>query len=198
MKTILMAGAALMLGAAPIAATAQGMNTQTNTMNQRGTGMMDAQQKAMYDSWNPDQKADYDRWPADQQSYYWTLDPVQQQAFMILTPDQRMRIYSMAPEQRTMAWQAIAKQMNGATPMNNSMAGQNTMGQNTMGQNSMGQSSAMAGSSMGTSMNSNSQVRYVSRQILQSGVNAVQPSEYPVCTAQITDSCINPRAVPNR
>lgn len=128
---------------------------------------MDDTQKTAYDAWPPEKRTDYDAWPVTYRSYYWTLTPSQQNAYWVLTADQKAKIYAMTPEQRKVAWDAIEKQMTAAQTQPASAA------------------SASAGD-----MDDNS---------AESGPMTAPPTgaaqqEYPVCSATVKDSCINPRA----
>ena len=99
MRRILIAGAALMLGAAPMAVHAQEMTVE----------MTEAQQ-ADYDGWSPAKKGEFATWPVSYQTYYWTLTPTQQDAYWTLTVEQRAQIAAMSPMQQQQAWSAIESQ----------------------------------------------------------------------------------------
>lgn len=128
---------------------------------------MSAQQQGMYDTWPADRRAMYDGWPHDAQMYFWTLEPMQMDGWWMLNNDQRLRIVAMNPQQRMAAWQSINAQMGGSSSAN----------------------TAMARTSASANMNSN--VRFVSNEMVQSAP-AAHNGEYPLCTDGRTDNCMNP------
>lgn len=105
MRRLLIAGAALMLGAAPVAIHAQDMAPQMTDM-----------QQSQYDSWPAERQAEYMAWPAEYQTYYWTLTPTQQDAYWMLTVDQRSQIAAMTPMQQQQTWTAIEAQIAARAP----------------------------------------------------------------------------------
>ena len=194
MKNILMAGAALMLGAAPLAATAQDMSS-SDMMEDSASYEMTAAQMASYEGWPANYRTMYDGWPMDRQTSYWLLpeaqqtdfwmlEPMEQQAFWLLTTEQRNKLYAMNADQRGAAWDAVT------TQMRKQMQGNSASASNTMGNSTMSNSGSMA--------SNNGQVRYVKKEIVQGGARATQPADYPVCSATVTDSCINPYAAGQR
>lgn len=175
MKILILAGAAaIAVAALPGAAGAQQTMPQNMPMNDGMAMKMNAQQKTMYDAWPMDQRTTFDSWPDNYRTYYWTLTPAQQKGWWALTDDQRTRVYAMAPEQRTAAWMAIEKQMMG-------MPASNASG------TAMAATTAAAGASMGGP-------RFVSGEVVQSTpASTIAKGEYPLCSATVMDSCINPR-----
>ncbi|WP_144095500.1 hypothetical protein [Croceicoccus sediminis] len=181
MKAFLKAGAALMLGAATIAAptiaTAQDAVGGTNSIqDKRGYDALDAAQKAEYDAWPAeyqtvylgwpedyqvsywgwpaDYRTAYWAWPNDYQSYYWELEPSQQEAWWALTPEQRGKILAMTPEQQMAAWDSINAQIAASEKPEMVMASKTTV----------------------------------------ESAPAPRTGEYPICGGDIQDSCIQPRA----
>ncbi|QNE04529.1 hypothetical protein [Croceicoccus marinus] len=106
MRRLLITGAALMLGAAPVAIHAQDMAPQ-----------MTAMQQSQYDSWPAERQAEFMGWPTEYQTYYWTLTPTQQEAYWMLSVDQRSQIATMTPMQQQQTWTAIEAQLSSQPPM---------------------------------------------------------------------------------
>lgn len=130
---------------------------------------MTEMQKADYDSWDETQRTAYDGWDLAAQQYYWTLSDAERGAWWMLTNDQRMRVMAMTPTQRTAAWSSIMAQVNGTT--------------------------TPAATTAAADTTATSEVRYVSNEMAQTTPMAEQPSEYPVCSKDVQDSCINSWAV---
>lgn len=193
MRKLLMAGAALMLGVAPLAVQAQDAVGGTNTIaDKRGYDSLDDlddMQRAEYDAWPatyqtaygewpseyraaywgwPDNyRTSYWTWPGEYQDYYWTLEPEQQTAYWVLTNDQRAKMAAMTPAQRTAAWTSIQNQMAG-TPATTTTTTSTPANTGTMSGN----------------------VRYVSNEMVQA-TPAARSGEYPICNGDNDDSCIN-------
>lgn len=164
MRTTILTGVAALALALP--AAAQQTNAEARA---EASTAMDATQQSAYDGWPADRQAAYDRWPADIQDYYWTLDPRQQRGWWALTDEQRAQIHAMTPDQRTAAWAQIAAQMSGraSTPPPASPA-------------------SASASAAGTG-----NMRFVESEMVQ---NVPAPkAEYPICSREIQDGCINPR-----
>lgn len=181
MKTFLKASAALMLGAATVAAptiaTAQDAIGGTNSVqDKRGYDALDEAQKAEYDAWPAeyqtaylgwpmdyqtsywgwpaDYRTAYWAWPNDYQTYYWDLEPSQQEAWWALTPEQRGQILAMTPEQQLAAWESINAQIAASEEPETLMASDTTV----------------------------------------MDAPAPRAGEYPICGGDVQDSCIQPRA----
>jgi len=198
MKTLPKTVAAILLGTATIAAPAIGpvmAHAQdavggTNSIHdKRGYDALDDAQKAEYDAWAPeyqtvylgwpveyqtvywgwpvDYRTVYWTWPADYQTYYWSLTPDQQTAYWMLTADQRAQIAAMTPEQQAAAWDAITTQL-AASSSKTVAANASAAGQ------------------------ANANVKFVSNPRTEAA--PPPPKEYPICSATITDGCIQPRA----
>jgi hypothetical protein len=126
----------------------------------------------MYSGWPVERQTMFTAWPDTYKTYYWTLTPAQQSGWWVLTDDQRSRVYAMTPEQRTAAWAAISSQM-ANMPANGNMAA--------------------SGGAMAPSTMSSPTAQYVTGEVVQSTGAAARTGEYPLCSATVTDSCINPR-----
>lgn len=96
MRTILKAGAALMLAAAPLAVQAQTM----------AADLTEAQQ-ADYNGWSEAKRGEFATWPTSYQNYYWSLTPTQQDAYWTLTVEERAQIVAMAPAEQSAKWNEI-------------------------------------------------------------------------------------------
>jgi hypothetical protein len=127
-------------------------------------------QQTMYDGWPEERRMTYDGWPMEAQSYYWTLTPEQTEAWWMLTDEQRVRVVGMTDAQQTAAWQSIISQINGTA----------TAPAATQAQTNASSTATTSGD-----------VRFVSNEMVQ---NAPAPhnGEYPVCTANMQDNCMNP------
>lgn len=210
MRTLFLAGAAaLALTAGPMAiaqtttttTTTETMQTQeptstvpgsTNSVkDKRGGYEMTTEQRTVYQTWTTDRQADYDTWPMDYQEYYWTLGEPQQEGYWAMTADQRGRIYEMTPEQQQLAWKSVVAQLNGQTPA--TPAGQ---------ANPPGQGMPTNGVPNPQSANQAVQPAMPADTSYQGGPykGAMTPppadamnKDYPICSATVKDSCINPR-----
>jgi hypothetical protein len=102
MKSLALAGAAVLAVALPASTSAQSMPSDNAAASD---------QQSAYQTWPPERQRSYDAWPADVQSYFWTLTPREQAGWWLLTDDQRTRIHAMTPQQRAQAWNAISAQL---------------------------------------------------------------------------------------
>lgn len=166
MNKLIFAGAAALAFAVP--AAAQDMATTADG----DVYVLSGSQQTMYDGWPVERQTVYTAWPNDYKVYYWTLTPRQADGWWVLTDDQRARVYGMTPEQRVAAWTAIEAQMGGMPSANAS-------------------TTAMAATTAAASANTMSP-RFVSNSVSQTAP-AANTGEYPVCSATVTDSCVNPR-----
>lgn len=132
--------------------------------------MTDVQQSA-YDGWPAERQTIYTAWPDTYKTYYWTLTPTQSNGWWMLTDDQRARVYAMTPEQRVAAWTAIEQQVGNMPSANASATAQ------------VATTAAADASTMGPN--------YVSNAVSQTTPAA--KTDYPLCSATVTDSCVNPR-----
>jgi len=168
MNKLILAGAAALAFIAPVAAQDVAV-----TANGDVYMLTDAQQ-VMYDGWPAERRSVYTTWPNTYQSYYWTLSEPQMNGWWVLTDDQRARLYTMTPEARTAAWTSIEQQMM-SMPSTNASATAHVA------------TTAAATQAMGSP-------RMVSGEVVQSTPAATRANgEYPLCSATVTDSCINPR-----
>ncbi|MGX7951800.1 hypothetical protein ACWPM1_04460 [Tsuneonella sp. HG249] len=131
-------------------------------------------QKPVYDAWPLERRSGYDAWSNDFKVYYWTLTPTQQEGWWMLNDEQRTRLYAMAPEARVAAWESIAKQMASLPSANASATAQ------------VATTAAAANAVAGRDP------QMVSNAVTQT-TPAATAGEYPLCSATVTDSCINPR-----
>ncbi len=163
MRKLLFAGAALMMGTAPVAVYAQDMAPQ-----------MTATQQSQYESWPAERQTEFMGWPAEYQTYYWTLTPTQQDAYWMLSVDQRSKIAAMTPMQQQQTWTAIEAQLASQSTGSTGMSGSTGTAASTSGMQS--------GANM--TMRDNAMVQQIP---------APHQGEYPLCTDGRTDNCINPR-----
>ena len=186
MRTMMLAGAAVLALAVPAVAQDAGAAAETEAAAtaQAAEPMaqadftMSATQQTSYDGWPADRKASYDGWPGGVQEYYWTLTPTQQTGWWALTDAQRVQVFQMTPAQRTSAWAQISAQVSGATPP----AAAASTGAAASASTDMGAASATTSGNM----------RFVASEMVQS---APPPkADYPICEDGVTDGCINPRA----
>ena len=204
MRTFMLAGVtALALVAAPAAVsaqtTAEGPPGSTNTVNdKRGAFEMNTMQRSEYERWPAEQRTMYDGLQSTDQEYYWTLDTRQRDAFRYLNPQQRVVLYQMTPEQQQQAWVAIIGQVQA---MQNSATGQMAGNQTTGSQTASNQATygqpAPGPANAQTNWGERSPA-YTRQEIVQSTPMARQPSEYPICSGDRQDSCINPYAAGRR
>lgn len=109
MKTLLKAGAALMLGAATVAAptiaSAQDAVGGTNTIaDKRGYDALDAAQKAEYDAWPADHQTVYLGWPYEYQTEFWTYPVDYRTAYWGWPADYRTAYWAWPADYRTSYW----------------------------------------------------------------------------------------------
>ena len=133
-------------------------------------------QQTMYDGWPEDRRMAYDGWPMEAQSYYWTLTPAQTEAWWVLTDEQRVRVVGMNEMQREQAWTSIIAQVNGA-PAPSAATPTSTSPNST----------STTANSMATTRGN---IRFVSNERVQSAP-APHQGEYPVCSANQQDNCMN-------
>lgn len=170
MNKLILAGAAALALAVPAAAQDMAVTADGDVY------VMTSTQQTMYDGWPADRRTMYTAWPNDLQTYYWTLTEPQQTGWWALTDDQRARVYAMTPEARVAAWTAIERQMASMPSANASATAQ------------VATSAAAANATVG------GEPRFVSGEVLQTTPAATRANgEYPLCSATVTDSCINPR-----
>ncbi|GGD63250.1 hypothetical protein [Croceicoccus mobilis] len=200
MKNLLMAGAAMMLGAAPMAVHAQDAVGGSNTASDKKADViaqLNAEQQAEFEtlspeyqttyvawpaeyrtsywSWPADSRTTYWTWPTSYQDYYWSLEPAQQNVYWAMTADQRSRIDTMTPAQRAQAWAAINQQM----AANSASASTSTSASTGMSASTTSPKMVMKSGEMAQPM---------------AATPKTPDSEYPLCTDGRTDSCVNPRA----
>ncbi len=169
MKTLILAGAAALALAVP--ATAQDAVAVTANGD---VYVLTPEQDVVYKQWPADRQTAYSDWPNDYKVYYWTLTEPQQSGWWLLTDDQRARLYAMAPEQRTAAWASIEQQMARGPSANASGTAQTAT--------TAAAANATVGSEPGMVAGAATQT-----------TPAATRREYPLCSATVTDSCINPR-----
>ena len=170
---------------------------------------LNADQKSMYDSWPAEQRTSYDSWPADYRSYYWTLTPSQQSGWWRLDDTQRKTMYDMAPADRTTAWSSIEAQMAGAPAPSTSAMSSSTTDAMPSTESGMAGSTAMTPPAMGApgamdhamtgseapaapGMAANSGSTVTTYSAMPGPPPEAMNKTYPVCTAQLQDSCQNP------
>lgn len=169
MNKLILAGAAALAFAAPVAAQDMAVTSDGDVYV-----MTDAQQSA-YDAWPPERQTIYTGWPNTYQTYYWTLTPDQQNGWWVLNDEQRAKVYAMTPQQRVAAWNSIAAQMNGGpAPAASATA-----------------TAATNAAATASSMNP----RFVSNEVVQSispDQAATGPAgDVPICKKGQTDNCMN-------
>lgn len=170
MNKLILAGAAALAFAIPavaqdaVAVTADG-----------DVYVLTPEQQVIYDAWPAERRTIYTAWPNDYRVYYWTLTEPQQNGWWVLTDPQRAQIVAMTPEARVAAWTAIERQMASMPSANASTTAQ------------VATTAAATQGTVGAP-------RMVSGEVVQSTPAATRASgEYPVCSATVTDGCINPR-----
>ena len=169
MHTMIFAGAAALALAIPAAAqdaVAVGANGDVYVLT--------SPQQVVYDAWPAERQTIYTAWPNDYKVYYWTLTEPQQNGWWVLTDDQRTRLYAMTPEQRVTAWTSIESQMASMPSANASTTAQ------------VATTAAAANAVVGR------EPQMVSGAVTQT-TPAARTGEYPLCSATVTDGCINPR-----
>lgn len=96
MRILILAGAALTFGAAPVAIGAQPTAIE----------LTEAQQ-AEYAGWSSAQKDAFATWPTSYQTYFWNLTSVQQDAYWTLPIERRAQIVALSPDEQAQAWSEI-------------------------------------------------------------------------------------------
>jgi hypothetical protein len=170
MNKLILAGAAALALAIPAVAQDMAVDADGNVY------VLTAPQQTIYDTWPADRQTMYTAWPNDYKIYYWTLTEPQQTGWWALTDEQRARLYAMTPEARVAAWASIEKQMASMPSANASTTAQ------------VATTAAAANAVAGR------EPRMVSGEVVQSTPASTRANdEYPLCSATVTDSCINPR-----
>ncbi len=184
MKTILAATAAMGLAIAAVPAAAQ-MSDDMGA-EEMAPMEMNAQQQAKYDAWPKGKQLAYDGWTDETKTYFWTLAPAEMTAWWLLTPDQQSQLMAMSPEAQARAWTSIKSQV--ATTSTGTAATTGT---------SSGTMNSNSGMASTTGTTASGDTRYVSNEMVQNTPKAQKPvdGEYPVCSKNVTDNCVNPYAV---
>lgn len=199
MRTMILAGAAVLALAVPAAAQETTTDAEMGVETAVGAHAMTPSQQTSYDAWPADRQASYDGWSAEIQEYFWTLTPDQQTGWWALTDEQRQQVYAMTPGQRTAAWAQISAQLNGAPPPATGATGASTTGTSTMGTG--GADTAMTGTARtgattaapsASATTSTGNMRFVESETVQTA--PAPKGEYPICKGDVQDGCINPRA----
>lgn len=218
MKTFLTTGAAaiaLALCGAPSIAFAQTGITLT-AEQQADFAAWSAAQQTAYNAWTGDlqtyywgltpsqrtawwmlsdeQRAGLYAWPSDIRSYYWGLGPVDMSSWWSLTDAQRVAVYGWVPEARDYYWTLTPEQRTGWWALNDA---QRTR---LLGLDAEGRTKAWA--AIGNQMSNRSPVANAATTEARMDdrapgdvADAVAAAKtYPVCSATIQDSCIQPRA----
>lgn len=168
MNKLIFAGAAALALAIPAVAQDMAVDADGNVY------VLTAPQQVIYDAWPVERQTIYTAWPNDYKVYYWTLTEPQQTGWWALTDAQRTQLYAMTPEARVAAWTSIEKQMMSMPSANAS-------------DTAMVATTAATTASMGMP-------QMVAGEVVQSTPAATRANgEYPLCSATVTDSCINPR-----
>ena len=170
MNKLIFAGAAALALAIP--AVGQDMAVSTNG----DVYVLTPDQDVIYKSWPAERQTTYTAWPNDYKVYYWTLTEPQQTGWWALTDAQRQQLYAMTPEARTAAWTSIERKM-ASMPSDNAS-------DTAVAATTAAAANGVAGR----------EPRMVSGEVLQTTPAATRANgEYPLCSATVTDSCINPR-----
>lgn len=175
-KPLLAAAAAVSMFAMPAMAQdmshgmSHGMNHELNEAQTATYMALNTTQRAAFDGWPHDRQMGYLGWPENVRTYYWTLDDERTTAWWMLNDEQRVRLFEMQPGQRETAWGSIMSQVNG-TP------------------------AAASATTTTSTMPTNAQMRYVRNATVQSIPARTTTGEYPICTSDADDYCINPEAV---
>lgn len=125
--------------------------------------------RTLFDAWEPDRQVMYFGWTDALRGYYHTLDPRQQEAWWYLSPEQRIDMFQMQGEQRELAWNDVLSQV----------------------------AAAEAGTPAATTAAASGQTSFVSNSVVQQAP-APHSGEYPVCTSDADDNCINAWAAGER
>lgn len=203
MKTLLKAGAAMLLGTAAIATptltSAQTSATVNSVNDKRGYDALDAAQKAEYDAWPASYQTVYTGWPAEYQSEFWTYPvdyrtaywgwpadyqtaywawPVDYRTSYWTWPNNYQSYYwALTPEQQT-AWWALTPEQRGqivAMTPDQQMAAWSSINEQIAVKQAAQTKTIMTPSPAAQA------------------APAARTGEYPVCGGAIQDSCINPR-----
>ena len=113
-----------------------------------------------------EQQAEYDSWPEEQQVMFVAWEPVYQEYYWTLTPTQKEGYWVLNDEQRM--------QINQMTPAQRSAAWSAITSQ-------IDEATSPAAQSATTSAEPGTPA-------------ATTPKDYPICSAEVQDSCIQPRA----
>lgn len=168
MNKLILAGAAALALAIPASAQELAVAADGDVY------VLSPSQKPIYDAWPLERRSGYDAWPNTYKNYYWTLPPTQQDAWFMLDDEQRARMLAMTPDARTQAWAAIEQQMDSRPSANASATARAA-------------TTAAAGGTSG-------EPRFVSGEVLQTTTAATRANgQYPLCSATVQDSCVNPR-----
>lgn len=188
MKTLILTSAAIIaFGGSAVQAQMQGGNTTTGTMTQGQAPMqgqmntqnqmpqMTAEQQSVYNGLNAEQKSSFDSWDLQQKGLYFALNE-----------QQRGQLWALPAAQRAQAWQQIrtAAGLPATAPTTGTSGSMNGMNNNAMNNN------ARTGAATAGNMPNNSTLPVRNG----NGVDAAVKADYPVCSATVADSCINPRA----
>ena len=169
MNKLILAGAAALALALPAAAQDVAVSANGDVY------VLTPEQDVIFKSWPAERQTIYTAWPNDYKVYYWTLSEPQQTGWWALTDAQRQQLYAMTPEARTEAWASIERQM-ASMPSANASA------------------TATAATTAAATQAVVGEPNFVSGEVLQTTpASARANGEYPVCSATVTDSCINPR-----
>lgn len=169
MNKFILAGAAALAMAIPAAAQDVAVTSNGDVY------VLTDSQQTVYDTWPADRQTIYTAWPNTYKVYYWTLTEPQMNGWWALTDEQRAQLYAMTPEARTAAWGSIEQQM---------------MSQPSANASDTAQTATTAAAGQGTV----GSPRFVSGEVLQTTPAATRADgAYPICSATVTDGCVNPR-----
>lgn len=201
MKTFWKASAAILLGSAAIAApsiaTAQNSTTTNSVNDKRGYDALDAVQKAEYDAWPADYRTTYLGWPAEYQQEFWTYPVDYRTAYWGWPADYRTAYWAWPNDYRSSYWTWPANYQ--------SYYWELTPDQQTawwaLSAEQRGQILAMTPDQQLAAWNSiNAQITAskTPTMVMASGTTAqatpaARTGEYPICSGDIQDSCIQPR-----
>ncbi|RVQ68922.1 hypothetical protein EKN06_01480 [Croceicoccus ponticola] len=204
MKTLLKAGAALMLGAATIAAPSfalaqDNVGSVNSVQDKRGYDALDAAQKSEYDAWPAENQTFYTGWPSDYQSEFWTYPADYRTSYWGWPADYRTAYWAWPSDSRTSYWTWPSDYQSyywALTPEQQSAWW-------ALSPEQRGQITAMTPEQQLAAWDSiNAQITATqaaeTKTIMASSTTveatpAARTGEYPICGGAIQDSCIQPR-----
>lgn len=174
-KTLIATAAALGMAAIPNVANAQQREAPDNApafysaAHEDQLREMEPEYRIHFDTLDAERQAMYFGWDAALRDYYWTLTPDQREAWWYLNDQQRITLFQMEGDaNRAAAWSAVVAQVDAL----------------------QADQAAYADSHAG--------MTFVSNAVVQDIATPAHSGEYPVCTSDHDDHCINAWAAGER